>query len=349
MAAPWGLSATGTLESDGARLSFERPVERGLVHRRAVAEVFVTDFLPLGADEYAVAVQLPRAHALFGDQVPRPGRPPAWDLMLLLECARQAGTVVAHEGLGVPRGTAFLIGTWDLEIEDPESAPEAAEGPHGLVIVVRVRQVRRAGGRVLGATLDLEFMAGDHAVAHSMVTASYLPAVSYARYRLGRRGSPAPTSDAARWHRAGLAVPGDLVGRLRGENGLLSDGVWADGQAEALVDVPPSHPTFYDHPLDHLPAMALLEAARQAATLALPAGAAAVPRRMSAAFERVVELDAPTRVVARVRGADGGSVAGPRVGARFDQLGATACKVDLTFIGAAGDDAAGGGSDRSCG
>jgi hypothetical protein len=58
-----------------------------------------------------------------------------------------------------------------------------------------------------------------------------------------------------------------------------------------------SHAVLFDHPVDHVPGMVLMEAARQAALLTV-GEPDALPVRCHFTFDKYVELDAPTIVTA---------------------------------------------------
>ena len=74
--------------------------------------------------------------------------------------------------------------------------------------------------------------------------------------------------------------------------------------AQLLLD--PGHAFFFEHPLDHIPGLMLVEAARQAATAAshlyygVPADSVFVLRDMAVDFAVFAELDQPTFVLSHV-------------------------------------------------
>ncbi|OLT16522.1 hypothetical protein BJF78_13955 [Pseudonocardia sp. CNS-139] len=72
-------------------LTYDRTVPRQMVHRAAVAEVFVTDAVQVAEKQVRVAVQLPPSHGYFGDHASGQVDP-----LLLLEAARQAGIFGSH-------------------------------------------------------------------------------------------------------------------------------------------------------------------------------------------------------------------------------------------------------------
>lgn len=291
-------------------LAYERTVSRTLVHRRAVAEVFVTDLVARPGAVAEVAVQLPRTHSYYCDG------PEPLDVLLVQECFRQAATAVAHEHHGVPAGTAFLVTTWRGRLD-----PSAARATDELVIRVAGTGARHRDGELVALTLELELrMAGDR-IGTATIGARYLARDRFVEFRQLLRHDPPPLSDGMPGRGPGTPVDPARVGRRLPENVVLADvEVAADGM-RGLLDVPTRHAGLYDHPLDHVPAMALLEAARQAAVVLGGPDRPAVTG-LDAGFRRFVELDAPVTVTAR-------PVAPGRVAVAFDQDGSTACDVQV--------------------
>jgi hypothetical protein len=87
-----------------------------------------------------------------------------------------------------------------------------------------------------------------------------------------------------------------LVGRVNEGNVVLADLDVA--RRRAVLDVPTTHPSLYDHPLDNVPTMALIESARQLVV----AVTGRQPVEMDAKFLRFVELDQPAEVTAEPDG-----------------------------------------------
>lgn len=85
------------LTPEDAELTYTRTVDRALVHRDSLGEVFLTDLRPLGDTCYAAAAQLPRSHAYYGDHLLRPS---AYDPVLLLEACRQSCLVAPMSSTG---------------------------------------------------------------------------------------------------------------------------------------------------------------------------------------------------------------------------------------------------------
>lgn len=315
-----------------AELAYQRSMDRVLVHRRAVMEVFVTDAVRLGDDTFAVAVQAPRAHSYYNDHTQRPA---LLDPLFLLEAARQAVTVVAHQWLGVAYDTSFLISDWTTEFTDLAALRARGDAPDELVIEVAGRDLKRRGTRLLAATLECVFVVGGRRAGTSAVVAGYLSRDGYTAHREKSRGNVPPSSSDMPHTRVGTPVEPALVGRERAGNVVLTDLERPGGgiALRATLDVPVRHPAMYDHPLDHVPAMALMEAARQAAVLA--AGAPAerrYARAFGATFHRFVELDSPVTVTVTPSG-------DARRTVDFRQDGVSVCTAEIAVADLAGSPA----------
>ncbi|MFJ3644507.1 ScbA/BarX family gamma-butyrolactone biosynthesis protein [Streptomyces murinus] len=315
------------------QLRFDEPLERWMVHRHAADEVFVTDHVALGDSRFAVAARLPTAHRYFNDDLSLSA---SIDPMLLLECSRQAGTLVAHCHLGVSTDTAFLIAEWTIALDDESPVPQPGHDPDELTVVIEAQDLKQRGEALLGATLVSELYLAGRRVATSKVITGYPSRSGYESLRTRRRSSVAPLSDAVPPRLGSTPADGREVGRALEENVVLSTVRRAGGRIVADLDVPVAHPVFYDHPLDHVPATALLEAARQAALLAVASETEGGDQEtgpwrvgaLSARFGRFVELDSPTEVSARVE-----HVGSSRsVAVLFEQDGATACDCEVTVL-----------------
>lgn len=316
-----------------ATVSFEQTVERRYVHRWALSEVFLTDLQELSENEYVAAAHIPTSHAYYGDHL---GDPSVVDTMLLMECARQAATCLAHRFLGVPFGSAFLVATWSLELAGRDW-PRTGERPGRLMLptVVVARQER--GGVLRGAAFVVRLVLDGRPVGTVSIDARYTPADEADLVRRYRRRNAPPLSTGLPAVPPGQPVPSAAVGRHDPANVLLFDPVREGRRTRATLGTRPGHPSLYDHPQDHYTAMILMEGARQLALLATEQGAGPgyEPGRVGAyrsRFTHFAELDAPlvaegTPGAARERTGGWLDVAVP---VRFQQNGAVVSEVTAT-------------------
>ncbi|HEU4393534.1 MAG TPA: AfsA-related hotdog domain-containing protein [Solirubrobacterales bacterium] len=237
--------------------SFETTLPRELAHKRAVEEIFLTDVIIDQARELVIAgAQLPRSHALYNEVDNG-----IHDLLLILEIGRQGMTIYGHIGFAVPEETAFVMSGLRAEVVDLEALRQG-DGPAELVIDVPFGEERRDGrGRVRGYTLKGSGAIDGRPTIEFSGEARLIPEALYERVRSVSVGEgveippPPVPADPAR------------VGRRSPANVVVGDVDNHDGELRCALIADPSHPAFFDHPLDHVPGMLMLETARQAAVL----------------------------------------------------------------------------------
>lgn len=267
-------------------------VPRQLVHRASVAETFLTGATSIDTDRFTVFAEWPRAHQLHVS----PDRS-AYEPLLVAETVRQAGTLIAHTAYEVPLGHQFVL--QELRITTSPEHLVMGATPAEPVLHIEVCDVTRRGGRPAGFRYDVEIRLGEELVGTAHVAATWTSAAVYRRLRGGRTAAtvsalPAPPG-----------LPPAAVGRALPADVVLAPAGRSDGW-QLRVDT--GHAVFFDHPLDHVPGMLLLEAARQA----VRAGARNTRRTavsFHAVFHQYAELDLPLWIEAEGReGAHGTDV-----------------------------------------
>ncbi|WP_328916069.1 MULTISPECIES: ScbA/BarX family gamma-butyrolactone biosynthesis protein [unclassified Streptomyces] len=262
------------------------PVAAGHTHKAAPGEILLTGWCPLGEDTFTVTARWPAEHAYY---VNRRG---AHDPLLVAETVRQCILLLSHAAYGVPLDHRQI---WDRLSLTTHPAALAADGrPAVLRLRIVCRDVRRTGGVLRSAALHAEavrVLDGSEqrlATAHTRFT-SHSPTV-YRRLR-------GPYADLGPALERALPVPLPLapvlVARARPDDVVLAP-TPVHRRWQLRCDT--AHPVLFDHPVDHVPGMLLLEAARQAAHAFT--GAAAAPTRIECAFARFTELDTPAWITA---------------------------------------------------
>ncbi|WP_405577978.1 ScbA/BarX family gamma-butyrolactone biosynthesis protein [Streptomyces sp. NBC_01190] len=299
------VSPDGLLPEDDTELSYARTVDRDLVHRDSLGEVFLTDLKATGPtgpadhrEAYAAAAQLPRSHAYYGDHLLRPV---AYDPVLLLETCRQATLAGAHEFYGVPRDHRFILTHLRINLVRPEGAVVGA-APCQLSLRVRVSAYRHREGRTTGLDHEVGLYVRGMRIGSALVGLRFKSPDDYLRLRLGNRdGKPLPSSAALVDRFQGATVDPYRVGRANQGNVVLADCEVTNGVGRAALLTPAGHPSMFDHPQDHLPGMVIAEGARQLALLTALETLGSSPSRtpltgLSVVFNRFGELDKPTEL-----------------------------------------------------
>jgi len=281
-------------------------VPRQLVHRAAVAETLLTGWHRIADHRFSVSAQWPRAHGLHvsADRS-------AYDPLLVVETVRQSGTLIAHTEYKVPLDHHFVLQEFEV-VTFPQYLAVGAI-PAELIVEVEFVDVQHRGRRPVGARYTAQVLRGGERVATATrVVFTCISEPVYRRLRGGRTAAtvaPLPLPPPLPPTTVGRALPADVVLAPAGRPGL-----W-----QLRVDT--AHPVFFDHPLDHVPGMLLLEAARQA--VRAHTGGVRSPVSFRITFDRYGELDEP----AWIETADGAGGAVQVVGRQGDST-VFECTVD---------------------
>ncbi|MFJ6797972.1 ScbA/BarX family gamma-butyrolactone biosynthesis protein [Streptomyces sp. NPDC091268] len=257
---------------------------REFVHRAAVAEVMLTDWEQLDDVRFKVAAQWPRSHSFF---TPIDGE--FHDPLMVTETVRQVGSLLAHAGFGVPFDHKFLL--WNLTLAVHPEHLRVHQAPASIDIEVTCTNVKRRGnGDLAGMCYEAEFRRDGQLVATGGAAFTCTSPAAYLRVRgelasAGDEQSALPLTAPAAPQSVGRTSPVDVVLSPTGEANL-----W-----QLRVDT--RHPVLFDHPVDHVPGMVLMEAARQAAAGAL-GRSSLLPLSLAGDFRRYVELGAPCTIEA---------------------------------------------------
>lgn len=261
--------------------SLTTTVPRQLVHRAALSETLLTGWRRTGDDRFSLSAQWPRAHGLHVSSDWS-----AYDPLLVVETVRQAGTLITHAEYDVPLDHQFVMREFHVTTRQGALAvdPLPAEPEVELVFT----EVQYRGRRPAGARYTAQVRREGEPVATADVAFTVVGGPVYRRLRGGRTPESVtvtPLPDGLAPAAVDRALPTDVV---------LAP---ADGTDRWQLRVDTAHPVFFDHPLDHIPGMLLLEAARQAARLLRTDEQ--TPVAYHALFHRYAELDEPVWIEAK--------------------------------------------------
>ncbi|MCD0448753.1 hypothetical protein LO762_06020 [Actinocorallia sp. API 0066] len=281
-------------------LRFDRTLPYPLVHKTGPAGVLLTDQVAVPNGTVLLAGELPVAHRFLND-LPRGGL----DLAPILELCRQSCYVLAHAHRGAPDDARFRLGALRAQLVPGAHA-------HRRVMIEATTVAARADGmdlafRLLG--LDEGQDGADLATARASLT--WMTEAAWRAGRAAGRARHGLGAEIGAPDMTGTFPAARTVGRTHEGNVLLADPVWKPGLMTARVVVDPGNAALFDQPEDHVPALALMEAARQAALwamsrhFAVPAGLLAVTG-LDSRHQAVGELDAAMTCAARIASDRGG-------------------------------------------
>lgn len=251
---------------------FSQTVPRELVHRAAISEVYLTSFTEVGDHEFELSAQWPRSHTFYRTHGG------AVDSALLTETFRQATVLTAHLGYSVPLGLNFLLP--DIRVIRFETNLGSGRRPAELTVSLKVHEVRSTPKGVVGLRVEGSFTCEGVVIGLVSAGARMIDHRSYTRFRNTHKRSSATT-------RCPEPIEPSQTGALHPSDVLLGQPI-AENRWPLRVDT--THPVYFDHSLDHVPGMVLLEAARQAVRLDANDPSLDLSE-LEALFHSVVELD----------------------------------------------------------
>ncbi|ALV39140.1 ScbA/BarX family gamma-butyrolactone biosynthesis protein [Streptomyces sp. CdTB01] len=254
-------------------------VPKELVHRASVAEVLLTDWARSSPHHFVLAAQWPRGHSFY---TPTDG---CHDPLIAAETIRQAGLLLAHTEYHVPLGHHFLVHNLHVSVRPAQMRVGAA--PATLELHVRVGDVKERRGEVTGFRIDVAIHRDGHLTATGGGTMTCIAPRVYQRLR----GVQSPDNIPALPLTA--PEPPQNVGRTSPKDVVLTP-LGQPGRWQLRIDT--RHPVLFDHPLDHVPGMLLIEAARQATTATQHHPTH--PHTITTHFHHYIELHTPCTIQA---------------------------------------------------
>lgn len=201
-------------------LSFEQTVAASLVHKQAVEQVFITDWMRGPGDDVlcTIAAQLPLAHARFSDGVSG-----YHDLLCIAEVVRQGGLISAAKVLDVPEDRQFLLRELRVSIDPLERNRRTPDCSRMLISQDAARSAikMRRGGRLAGGKMHARLSIGGEPSGTCEVVGLWLPNEMYSSFRgdaAGENGDapPAPPEELSLEPEplSGKGAPNTVIGRL---------------------------------------------------------------------------------------------------------------------------------------
>jgi len=289
------------LRAAASNLNFDSTISRELVHRRFIDHVFVTDLTLIGDDHFLCAGRLPQMHGYFNEECSAP----CCSIFAVSEITRQACIAISHRYLDVPDGYSQIIRSAGGVMDD--SCDLYAPGKRSAEFLIRVRisnQHYRRTGELIGLTATYTGYSELQPLFHGSGDWMLVPKKMYKRLRHQVR-EPLSAASAAESGRR-RTDPSSVGRRSRRHVVISQPKPGADGASyHADLIANPEHPYFFEHEVDHVPGMMLLEGCNQFAIGVTTALSGFAPcdvqlKRYEMRFFRFAGLEAPVQLEAPI-------------------------------------------------
>ncbi len=284
---------------ENAWLRFDRNVSRDLVHRRALAEVMVTDTVQVADDEFLLGTQLPRAHILWSDR-----QHSYHDPLITVEVCRQACLAIPQRYYDVRPDWQFISKQIDFRVVNLDAfSDDEIEPPEGI-LRTRFSHKHERRGVLSGITVESELTIDGVSAGTVCGDMMFYAKDTYRRLRSYQRKDKQLDKQPQTIR---PPVDPDRVGRVFDRNVTIGESAIAGspGESRYVAIVDQRHPCFFDHPGDHVPGALLIEIYRQAAIATATDGGEATPAtavvtRFDVQLSEFAELEAPVECSATI-------------------------------------------------
>jgi hypothetical protein len=291
------------LRPHAARLSFDSTVSRQLVHRDFIDHVLVTDVLRLEEKRFICGARIPQSHSYFNEGG---GHSVCTGILLGAEMGRQAGIAISHQFLGVSTASSYILRHMSCAMERPGPCLVTCSKLANIVMEIRLRDCSyRRTGQLTGLIMECVSYQSGERMLHAAGEWIFVPQKVYQKLR---SQAPDGYESSGPQQRPERIDPG-AVGRSRPENIVISPlSETAAGVIETNLIVDPDHPYFFEHKLDHVSGMLLLEGCNQIGTVVAGNRCGWAPRdvifkQFGARFHHFAELKTPVKLEARLKSA----------------------------------------------
>ncbi len=257
-------------------LNYDQTIDRRLVHKSSIHEVFITDARHVGTDSFRVGAQLPRQHTLYSDRARN-----SYDPLLIAEVCRQTAIVMAHQYFSVPMGWLLLADKVDIRVSARELLIVGRQPANISVSVQVLRKVVKKDA-LLEAALMYTVGFGGKVAARVQAELKGVPRSIYVLMREINKNSKNLSDPFGSFDIEELA-PSSL-GRYDRRNVVINDSFDPEGRIYP-AKINPDHPGLFDHEVDHVSAAVLAEICRQASFRHFTQGAPTQKRRRFADWE----------------------------------------------------------------
>lgn len=315
-----------TATTEATPLDFHRTVDPHVVWTLAPEQTFITDWtFDAEREEFRIAARLPRAHLRYSDTAN-----PYVDVCLLAQVVAQAGVIVVAELLDVPLDSTFLLRRYAASMEPLENNRLGRDATRYTMKTDRDTTFfkQRRKGRPPTASMITQCELEGRPCGTLEVQGIWVYEDMYELFR--RVGGGGDEMRAAEPYDTSGLEPDPQTGRALPRNQAIArlEAGEAPGTYSTTVLVDREDPTYYERPLDHVPGLLLLDAAKQATTAAVCRERSVTPAEVAVHaaefnFSRFAELSAPVECqIDLSEGLD-------KVESEFTQAGRTVCKATL--------------------
>lgn len=224
-----------------------------LVHKQFISEVFLTDYCQLSENTFLIAAFLPRTHSYYNDSLQ------SIDVSIILEIFRQCSILISHVFYNIPSDVKFVFDKADLHCANTDiSFNFQIQADYQAIIDISVIETKMRNKNLSGLKLEMKLFIQSQLYATKTMHISFFQPKIWNRLR-----ASAQKYESRNYCLHELSDYQTKLHKQHANNIVITDFINHASTFHSKIIPHTSHPVFFDHPLDHVPASLLLEAIRQ--------------------------------------------------------------------------------------
>lgn len=220
------------------------------------------DDYKLNENHFIFFAELPKSHMYFNDYIRFANQKKYYDSMLVLEIFRQISICVTHKYYAIPFDAKFVFNDANFKVIHHQEF-EIKNEPLRVAIDVQIKNQRYRKNILVGYSLSMRLIINDCICAEKEMVIGWMESLVWKKLRSKiKQEIQYSCFNVKREHPL-------AVGRLNPQNVIIGDCEINNKQLTTTLCIDQTYSPIFDHQLDHVPAMFIIEAFRQSALLAI--------------------------------------------------------------------------------
>ena len=232
--------------------NFSQTICKELVHKSFLSEVFLTDSRQVANDCFLISALLPKTHFYYNDV---PIRSQFYDSALILEVCRQVSIYIAHIFYAISFDYKFIFDSANFT-QYLGHKPANNIDKHKAIIHTKVINKKTKKDSLCGLEIDMMVYIDQELYACKSMKFSWVAPKMWDKLRRISQQQDSANLEIK-------PILKDIVCKEHISNVVIGNFLECTNYFQATIIADKTHPAFFDHPLDHISGILIIEAIKQ--------------------------------------------------------------------------------------
>lgn len=234
--------------------NFSQTIQKELVHKDFLSEVFLTDSKQITSDCFLISALLPKTHFYYNDVFSHFQQ--SYDSALILEVCRQVSIYVAHIFYGVSFDSKFIFDSADFEQYIGHNTYTNDINDYKVIIHSKVIDKKVKKNALCGLEIDMNIYINSKLYGFKSMKFSWITPRMWHKLRYASQKHNHIMQKTKQ-------ISKEVVCKENILNVVIGDFMKNANIFQAVIIANQNHPAFFDHPLDHISGILIIEAIKQ--------------------------------------------------------------------------------------